>query len=704
MQPPLSAPFHLRRAALLLAGMCAVAVAGSAQPASAPQKGEPAYDNYIDVSAGATALQDGDPAYFQKRNNLRKEGYGGIEDLYYNTNLGGNTALTVKGRALAGNNDYLIDLHLTKDEVGYLSAGYREYRTWFDDSAAFFPPNGFFPQSDIRGPAVDRGNLWLEAGLTLPDRPNIVLRYDMLTRDGAKDSTSWADSNLTGGLGTRGILPAFLRFDEKRHVVQATVSRDAEPTSWEIAARYENGEVNNSRNFRRRTGESVERAVTSKEGQDSELYHVRGTVGHRLNERFLLTAAAAHTKLDATISGSRIYGLDYEAVFDPLFARRQQRDEGFYALHGSTEMKQSVATLNLLYTPAADWSIVPSLHAEKIKWDNIAEVVETNVGSGPSFTASEEEVETESTKEWKNVTGSIEARYNGLKQTTVSARAEWTQSDGDLDEQFIEAEDGTVDIDRLTDFSRDVQKYSFTTNCYPRPDLSFGLQYYLKLRQNDYDVVRDSTPNTLEAGDRYPAFIADQDFETNDFNVRVSWRACPQLRTVTRYDYQKSTIRTQDVGLDFIESADLESSIITESISWNPFTRWFVQANASYVKDSLDTPATTLTGAAGGRVQVSDNDYLNLGFNTGYALDDRTDIYADYSYYRADNFIDNSANSLGYGSGATEHLASLTLVRRLNPQTVVTLKYAYADSDDATSGGFNSYTAHLFYGKVQYRF
>ena len=85
-------------------------------------------------------------------------------------------------------------------------------------------------------------------------------------------------------------------------------------------------------------------------------------------------------------------------------------------------------------------------------------------------------------------------------------------------------------------------------------------------------------------------------------------------------------------------------------------------------------------------------------------MDDRTDLYFDYTYYRADNYIDNSSKNLGYGAGATENFASLVLVRRVNENLVCTFKYAYADSNDDPSAGVKNYTAHLFYGKVQYRF
>ena len=557
MQIPFLALSDFHRAALLGVALCVAAGPASAQPVTAPPGG--ASENHIDYSAG-TSLQDGNRPFYQKRLNLDKDGFGGIDDLYYHTDLGNNTNLVIKGRALAGNKDYLVDLRLTKDDVGYLSAGYRVYRSWFDGSGGYFAPSDLLMTLYDPDLTLDRGDLWFQAGLIMPDRPSVLFRYDYLTRNGRKDSTAWGDTTLTAGLSARGVLPTFLQIKENRHVVRATVAKATEQTAWELTGRYEKNQLDNSRNISRRATESVGRVVTSKEKQDSDFYQVRGSYETRLNDRLLVTSAVAHTKLDAVINGSRIYGAGFDPVFDPLFARRQQRDEGILGLHGSTEMKQSVAMLNAQFVPVKGWTAVAGLRAEKIKWDNIAEYVETNVGSGPAFTPSLEEAESESNKEWKDLTETVEVRYTGWDRATLSFRGEWMQSNGNLVEDLVDPATGVVSIDRDTDFERGLQKYSLTTNWYPRPEVSGGIQYYLKLRQNDYNILRDSTPNVLTSTNRYPAFIIDQDFETNDFNARISWRVSPQVRLVTRYDYQLSKILSQADEQHFHRNGVVESA------------------------------------------------------------------------------------------------------------------------------------------------
>jgi hypothetical protein len=373
-------------------------------------------------------------------------------------------------------------------------------------------------------------------------------------------------------------------------------------------------------------------------------------------------------------------------------------------------MKQTVGNISALYQPNENWFIVPSFRMENIDWANHADFLETAVQANKSTTITE--LGSESDKSWKNLSETVEARYKGIKNVALNFKAELVQATGDLTEKETD-EPGTpaatVTIDRDTGFKRHSQKLSATANWYPTPGTSVAAQYYFKARQNDYTSPRDSTANIIAAGlpsgDRYPAYIANQDFETNDFNLRYSWRVSPILRTVTRYDYQQSTIRSQEIGLAFNESAKMTSHILSETVSLNPLNRWFVQGTVNCVWDTTTTPAVGLTGAAANEVKNSDGNYVNFTLSTGYAIDEGSDIYADYSLYKAFNdFIDNSANSLAYGTNARTQQIGLTWFRRIDSRTSLTVRYAYAKNTDDAVGTLADYEAHIVSARVQYRF
>ena len=713
----------LRRPLLVLAGASLLGLPG-ALSAQTDKAKEPTYENYIDFSAGYN-LQSGDRPGFQKGLLLNKEGFGGIGDLFYTSQLNNDTTLKLRGRALPGNEDYLLDLDITKDEFGYLKFGYKSFRVWYDGSGKFYPPNMLLVQLYDEDLHLDRGNLWFEAGYVPADKVNFVLRYDLLTRKGKKDTLFLGDSALAVSpvtVANRAVLPAFRTLDEKRHVLKATLSKQSEKTGWQIASTLDKAELDNSYNVRRRFNEpassstrnvSPDRLFTLKDGTETDLFALRGSVSTKINENLSVNTAISRTTIDTTLHGSRIVGNGpggYDPVFDAAFTNRQQRDEGYIHLTGETETKQTVATINALYRPTEFWSIIPAVRFEKRTTKSEADFEETNNGSttgNPTLLLIQEEIAVHSENDWKLNSQSLDARYTGFKNWTVNFKAEHEQNTGDIAETQI-VEPGilnTIRIQRVGDFEIETQKYSATANWYPKAGTTVAVQYYFKARQSDFGATLDNIAvNTPTSGNRYPAYITNMDWETNDLNVRLSWRAASNLRLVTRYDYQGTTVRVQEAGLPFDEASERKSHIVAQTATWNPLPRWYLQGSVNVVFETMRTPAAKFTGNAASLVSNSDANYTNFSLSSGYALDEKSDLYVDYNYYNAENYIDTSARSLAYGTHVTRQQASVTLTRRLDPRTIVTLKYAYADNDDATQGGFADYTAHMFYGKLQYRF
>lgn len=688
-----------------VAAMCAL-LCGLAASLPAAEKKEPALENFIDIVAGYNQPK-GDIEAFQKALQTEKDGFAGVEGLHFTKALNDTTTLVLDGRALTGINDYLFDLTITKEELGYLKLGYKKYRVWYDGSGGYLPSTMFRRSLYNEDLSIDRSNLWFEAAFLGEDKPHFNLRYDLFKRDGMKDSTHWGDTGLAvNAANTRGLLPTFLKIDEQRHQLTANLSQTKDNSTWALGVRSDKGDYTNSRNISRRAGEAgLDRKVTAKEGQDYDLFQVRGSYENRIHDKLLVTTAVARTTIDTTLSGSRIYGADFDPVYDPVFANRQQRDEGFFDLHGESEMEQTVGTLSARYQARETLVIVPALRFESIDWTNRAHFEETNVGSGATRPATLEAVEADSEKDWQVVAGSLESRYTGIKNVSFNLKGEWTKSEGDLTEERI-LEPGTalarISIDRDTEFERATQKYAATATWYPQAGTTVAVQYYYKSRTNDFRAIRD---NTVSTSDRYPAYIANQDFETNDFNVRLSTKLGARLRSVTRYDYQTSTIGTQDLGLAFAESAEMTTHVIAQAITWTPQDRWYLQATVNVVWDTLRTPAASLTGAAGGLVPNSDANYTNASLAAGYALDEDSDLYLDYTVSESmDSWVDNSLKTVAYGSDFKTQLASVTWTRRLDRNVSLTLKYGYAKNDDVPNGGFSDFEAHVLYGKLQYRF
>jgi hypothetical protein len=113
--------------------------------------------------------------------------------------------------------------------------------------------------------------------------------------------------------------------------------------------------------------------------------------------------------------------------------------------------------------------------------------------------------------------------------------------------------------------------------------------------------------------------------------------------------------------------------------------------------DQLATPAYNF-------VLDSDNNCVSGSLGGGYALAKQDDVYLDYSFFRAKNFVDNSALSLPFGADQKQQGAYVTWVRRESERLIYTIKYGYVTNRDGTWAGRNDFDAHVIYAKVQYHF
>lgn len=696
-------------AAVAATCVCGTSEAQVAPPASAPKddapkldetaKSELDYRNWFDVSVGANFVS-GDKSNFKERHQLPEDVYGGVEEFHYEQDLGKKGLLEIDGRGIFDNQDYSLKIGVEHPDYGFVRGGYREFRNWYDGSGIYLPTTGGWFDIFDDELAIDRGELWFEAGLTLPNVPRITFRYSHQFRDGTKDSTMYGETSTGLAAGqTRAVVPSSWDIDEERDIFELDAEHTISETDVGVGLRYEVSEVDNARQMRRRPFEASDRFLTQRDEVETDLFNVRAFSKTWLTDTMLFTTGYAYTTLDTDIGGSRIYGADYDPIYDPLFARRQARDEGFFELSGGSRLDQHVANVNLMITPWENVTIVPSLRFEHQDQRGIADFIETNVGTDAGRTSTQEELENTSDRGVLDVSEGLEARYTGLTNWVFYARGEWLQGEGDVSERQIDLHEGRVDISRDTDSTRFTQKYVAGANWYPLANLNLSSQYYFKSRKNEYEHPSDAAANV--GGNRYPAFIADQNFDTHDVNFRVTVRPFSQLTLVTRYDYQISTIDNRMDLLEEVEGSESTAHIIGETITWVPFSRLYLQGSVNWVYDRMETPAVEILGNV---IQESENDYINASATAGFVLTDQTDLQAQYFFYKADNYSDISAVSTPYNMGEEEHGITATLIHRFTAAMQWTIKYGFFTNSDELSGGRDDYEAHMVFSSYRYRF
>jgi predicted porin len=675
-------------------------------------EGDADFSNWVGLSLGGASVSGNDAAFQQRVGLPANSVFGGVSDLHLEHAFTNKWTLKLDGHGLFDYHDYGIKLDLTREDRGFFRAGYNEFRTYYNGSGGYLPGADLWyslPDSEL---FLDRGSAFVEGGLTLPGWPALRIKYTHDFRDGQKDSTIWGQVNTP--YGARGIGASFYNLDEKRDTIEGEITHTIGKTDLGLKLTYEMADQDNSWNTQQFPG-TPNSYVTQKEAVESDLFNVHGWSSTWFNQQTVLSLGYGYTHLDTDLTGSRVYGDQFDPVYDPAVLR----GPGYINLSGGSELDQQVANVSFMFLPAKHWVIVPALKIQYQDVDGVSlyqpinpgVVSGTNLGGviipDPNATGL---ASTDTSRRQTTVAPRLEVRYTGITNWLFYARGEWEVDDGDLSENSrpidanVLSAPADADLRRTTDYQGLLQKYVVGANWYPVRKLSLAAQYYYQQRSQDYDNTLDSTPNDSTSFNRYPAYLRANDSYTHDANIRLTWRALPTLTSVTRYDYQISTVETRADLLSTIESADLNTHILSQSLTWSPLDRFYLQGSISYVLDELTTPVSD-SSATPGLVQDAENDYWYATLGAGLALGKNTDLLADYSYYRADNYDPgNYQVSVPYGASAREHAVSVGLVQRINRNLRCSVRYAYFHSEDETSGGNNDFDAHVISAGVQYRF
>jgi hypothetical protein len=655
--------------------------------------GEKTYNNWVEIGAGGL-LTTGSKAQAEQSRHHARGAFGGIEDLHYQAEVATNVTLTVDGRALFDQDDYKLTLGLTRPEKWYLRVNYQEFRTWYNANGGFFPPGDLwypYPFSDD-ALALDRGEVSFEGGLTLKKGPTLAFKYTHQFREGDKSSTSWGQTHPGLIYPARGLVPSFYDIDERRDIFELNAKQHVKATDFALGLRYETADLDNARKIWQWPGEGAaagERKITDRQGTSYDLFNVNASSETWIKKNLFFSAGFLFVNLDSDFSGSRIYGSD----FDVGYAPNAINGAGYTNLFGGGHKHEYVLNLNLMSTPLKNLTLTPSIRVQREDWNADSTTYQTLGSTTPGFLANNTDGDALDVRE------RLDARYTGVTNCVLYAQGEWTEGQGRLDESGGSYLGGP--IQRRTDDTRFFQKYTAGVRVYPARSVTVDVGGYYKNNRYDYDHDLDSTPNN--SANRYPAYLVMQGFETYDGYARLTLRPVRNVTLMSRYEYQRSTIHTRPdpvSGLGEVESSRMTSHILAQNVSWAPWSRLYLQAGFNYVLSQTETPASDYTQA----VLEAENNYWTLNFNSGLVLDYKTDLNVGYTYYRADDYTDNSLAGVPYGAGAEEHGVTATVVRRLSERLRLTLRYGFYHYEAELSGGHNNYEAHVLFSSLQYRF
>lgn len=641
---------------------------------------------------GGDAFVSGNKGEYKHQQDTNSGPYGGVQDFHWQQFIGKDGTFTMDGHGLFGNHDYDLKLDLTDDKLGYIRAGYTEFRTWYDPTGGYYPINGLSFQPSQNDLYIDRRQAWIEAGLTLPNWPSFALRYEYDSREGIMDSTSWGQTTLIPGGTQTKIVPTYQGIDETRNIFSFTTKDKIGNTDADLGLRYEIDNTNDSTYIDQSPGQAANAFITQQNLEKDDLFNVHGATETLFNKQVTLSSGFSVTTIGTNLGGSRIYGPAYSTPLSPTFVNN---GSGFIGLGGDGSTQEYTANLNLMLTPMSNLVVVPAVRVE-YEGSTLGDNYNTTTGVGKGFVSTP--VAANANNYDLTVAESLEARYTGFRDWSLYLSAELSEDEGNQAWNSSPVQD-TINLNQ--NFGEFCQKYTAGANWYPLAQLNFGGQYYHEI--HDYSFTNSAATPLIS---QYPGYLQDETFTTDDMNLRATWQALSNVSLITRYDFQYSTVDTTSkpdpniVPITPFQSAIVANHILSESATWTPLAALYLQVGGSYVINSVTTPMIN----ADNLVLSGNNNYWTLNASAGYEFNEKTRLQLEYSYYNADDYYNNAPSGLPYGADAQQNEVSATLTRQINKSVQVSLKYSFSRYRDQTDGGLDNYDAHLVYLSTQFRF
>jgi mono/diheme cytochrome c family protein len=608
---------------------------------------------------------------------------GGVEDFELFEQKGADTRLLLTGHALL--NDYKITYEADQNNLGFLHAGWEQYRKYFDDTGGYYPALVTPAPTLGRDLYLDIGKAWVDLGITLPDWPRMVVGYEYDYRHGDEATLEW-NSVGNSPANARNIGPASQNIDEGVHIIKFDLDAEIKGVTVEDRFRGEFYQIGTgSTNFSITGGPiNVNQGTTYFQGANTF------RLEKKFNDWFFGSAGYLYSKLD----GNSTFNLDTPAVFQ------------LATLSDITlERDSNVGNVNGLFGPFNGLVISTGAQAEFTHQNSFGPgTYEQNIPPPPFTTVP---FNVSSDYDLSSVKENIAAHYTKIPFTALFAEARLEQQSIGQNDQFAASQDilNKAVFLQHTDFSSQSEdlRAGFETSPWRSVSLSAHYRYF------ENNSHYDSDPLVQPIATAYPTFIQSRDIITDEVAAKLVWRLSSRFKTSISYQYQSteydlSTAPYKQFGNVITPGGELSggqehSHTFSASATLVPFPRLFLSTTFSY-------ETSTLITAAGGSPAVVpyQGDIYTVLANGTYVFSKTTDLFAGYFFSEANYGQDNFSSGLPLGIEYRRHTAQFGVARRFGKNISAKMQYRYSYYSEPSSGGATNYRAHSIFGTLTFQF
>jgi hypothetical protein len=625
----------------------------------------------------------GNKSKFRELEGVNDGFSGGVEHFSVAQQISPDEKMSLAGHFIVPNQDIDLKLALDKTDLGFVHAGFEEWRKYYNDAGGYNPtvlPSEFTLNRDLY---VDNGHVWIDFGLALPQRPQIVLGYEYQFKNGSKSMLDWGVAN------GKNIYPAAQAVDEQTHIIKLDVTHDFDDWHLEDRARVE---------FYREKNHGAEAQILLGGGvpdtfiNTQDNYHsVQGmntlTLEKQIRDWWFLSGGFFYSRLE----GGDLFS---QTTVIPAFNFNSFLSSQQITLRRESEIF-SVASL---FTPLKDLTFSIGTQNEWTREEGFGSSV-PDLESGVNTPAGSSQEKFKSAQ-------NADLRFTKIPFTVLFAGARFEQES--LGEFQSEAPDQFM---RHTD-SRN-NRFDFQTGFNTSPWRWFALnaQFQRKSSDTDYDHLADvfnGIPASLTNG--YPAFILNRKIQADGFETKLVLRPANWLKTTLTYqisdtDYSSKTDAAFDHALlqavspgGPILDGHYRAQTYGFGVTLTPVRRLYFTGTFTYSQSSAVTADNGDPAIAPYR-----GDICTLTTTATYALNAKTGLQTGYIFSRANYGQNNGAAGVPLGLDFTRNQLLVGLTRQFSQRLTGALHYEFSQYAEPSSGQANNFSAHGVFATLAYQ-
>ncbi len=611
----------------------------------------------------------------------QKEGVnGGIEQFESFEQTDPNTKVLLSGHVLL--DDYKITLDVDRNEIGFIHAGWEQYRKYFDDTGGYYPfagaPSTYSLNQDLH---LDIGKAWIDFGLTLPDWPRMVLGYEYDYKNGSESLTSWGP----GSPGQPGIAPVSKDIHEGVHILKFDLDHEIYGITIEERFRGEFYRLDTSH-----TNMDARAPVTENVSEGTTYFQGANTIRleKQFTDWFFGSAGYLYSKLNSDANFVDVVDNGTVSIVPRITLEKESH------IFNANSLLGSFHGLTLSTGVQSEWTREEGFGAGSLNRNNIPLGLTLLPPLPTTLSANYDENAT---------TETMALRYTKIPFTVLFAEARLRQDrigEMDSDIQPDNAPPGgnylqdTVASSQLSDL-----RFGFSTS--PWQAVSWSTHY----RRYEVDSQYDNKADSLPPG-AYPGFLLGRDVRTDEIESKLVLRPCYWFKTTLSYkysstDYREDTIAasgfTTSPGGDLVSGQYAYRTYAINSVL-TPWRRLYLSGTFSYQPSTI----TTAANGAGGIVPYQGNTYSVIA-NATYIFNESTDLFANYSFSEADFAQNNFSGGLPVGLEYTQHSIQAGLTHRLTKNLSTKLLYGFNSYSEPSNGGALDYHSHTIFATLTFK-